>query len=450
MTTAKTTVSSANGDDKLSRTQLEMIKLEKFRALVRYAQQNSPYYAQIISDFSINLATCAPTDFPVLTKAILMANYDNIVTDKRISKQVVADFLTRSSDPKELLFNEIIVMHTSGTSGEVGYFLYTRRDYRRMRPGAFSWRRAWRAISQIRPKRIGRMRVAFFGATGGHYAGITGVAALQRGLLRLLVNAKAFEVNSPLPEVVTQLNKFQPGILFGYTTALKILGEQQQQGKLHIAPSMIAATGETVTKSDMNFLAEAFGGAKVISAYGCTEHLMLGMSNPDGDTMTLADDNLIFEFFDYHTLITNLFNYTIPLIRYSMSDILVPISDQRARRTVIKNLVGRSEQMPTFINAQGATDFISPHTINEIFVRGVTRFQLQITGASSFSFPICTETGLTAAAKAMAVTGVQTRLHEILQQKGLGNVTFEVPIVEDIPLNAHTRKFQLIVDKRAK
>jgi hypothetical protein len=41
--------------------------------------------------------------------------------------------------------------------------------------------------------------------------------------------------------------------------------------------------------------------------------------------------------------------------------------------------------------------------------------------------------------------GVTARLREILEQKGLGNVTFEVPIVAEIPLNERTRKFQLIV-----
>jgi hypothetical protein len=37
------------------------------------------------------------------------------------------------------------------------------------------------------------------------------------------------------------------------------------------------------------------------------------------------------------------------------------------------------------------------------------------------------------------------RLAEILAQKGLSNVAFEVQIVADIPLNERTRKFQLIV-----
>jgi hypothetical protein len=45
------------------------------------------------------------------------------------------------------------------------------------------------------------------------------------------------------------------------------------------------------------------------------------------------------------------------------------------------------------------------------------------------------------------VAGVRARLTEILEQKGLGNVTFEVPVVAGIPVNERTRKFQLIVTR---
>ena len=86
--------------------------------------------------------------------------------------------------------------------------------------------------------------------------------------------------------------------------------------------------------------------------YACTEHMMLGISNPDGDTMTLMDDNLMFEFYEDHSVITNLFNYTLPLIRYRMSDIMRPVSAPEARRIVIQNLVGRTEQMPGSSTAQ--------------------------------------------------------------------------------------------------
>ena len=181
--------------------------------------------------------------------------------------------------------------------------------------------------------------------------------------------------------------------------------------------------------------------------YACTEHMMLGMSNPDGNTMTLLDDNVIFEFHEDHSVITNLFNYTLPLIRYRMSDILRPVSAPQAHRIVIQNLVGRTEQMPVFVNGAGARDFISPHVINEIFVKGVTRFQMQVTGPTTFRFLICVDAGLDDTERASAAAGVRARLGEILAQKRLSNVAFEVQIVADIPLNQRTRKFQLIVSQ---
>jgi phenylacetate-CoA ligase len=430
--------------DPNSRAELEAVKNRKFLALARHAHAHAPYYANIVRERAIDLNTCTPADFPVLTKSLLMANFNDIVTDPRISKQAVADFLSRSTDPKERLFDEFTVMHTSGTSGEVGYFLYAPADHARMRAAAMRNRDAYRNLFPRSRLRLRRIRVAFYGATGGHFAGVTSIASLQQGVRRLFINAQAFEVNTPLPQVVERINQFQPDMLWGYTTALKMLGEEQRAGRLDIKPAAVAATGEMVTTADMQFLSAAFGGAAASSIYACTEHMMLGISNPGTDTMTLIDDDLVFEFYEDHSLITNLYNFTMPLIRYRMSDILRPVSAPGARRIVIENLVGRTEQMPVFVNSAGATDFISPHTINEIFVDGVTRFQMQITGPSSFRFPICVDARLDSERRTAAAAGVKARLTEILQQKGLGNVAFEVPIVADIALNERTRKFQLI------
>lgn len=428
-----------------NRANIEAAQLKKFRTLARLAQARSPYYARIIRERGIQLDSCVPGDFPVLTKSLLMANFNDIVTDRRVTRHVIAEFLSRSTDPKDRLFDELTVMHTSGTSGEVGYFLYSPTDFGRLRAAGMRNREAFRALFPRLGFRLRRVRLAFYGATGGHFAGVTGIASMQRGLGRLFIDARAFEVNTPLPEVVRAIDAFKPDVLWGYTTALKMLGDEQRAGRLRITPVSVIATGEMVTTADAQFLSAAFDGAGVVSMYACTEHMLLGMSNPDGHSMTLLDDNLMFEFYEDHSIITNLFNHTLPLIRYRMSDILRPVSPPGAPRIIIENLVGRTEKLPLFVNASGNKDFISPHTINEIFVRGVTRFQMQITGDASFRFPICVEPDLDSAQRSAAVAGVEARLKEILAQKGLGNVTFDVPIVENIPLNERTRKFQLIV-----
>lgn len=425
-------------------------KLKKFRALVRYANTHSRYYQQLIAERGISLETCVPTDFPLLTKAILMANFDEIVTDQSITKQAIANFLSKSTDPSDLFLKKYTVMHTSGTSGEVGYFLTKKSDMRRSFRGSLFRFRRGSGSSMGGPKlRLRRQRLAFYGATGGHFAGATAVARMQKGLARLFLKAIPFEVNSPLPLVVEQLNEFKPDFIFGYTTALKMLGEQQRQGRLQITPRAIAATGETVTKEDILYLSESFAGVRVVGLYACTEHMMMGVTNSDFETMTLTDGNLIMEFFDDHSVVTNLFNYTMPLIRYRMSDILRPVSARGEHPVVVENLVGRSEKMPNFRNTAGAMDFISPHTINEVFVKGVTRFQMQITSDTSFRFPVCVDSDLSEDQRIAIIHSVEQRLRDILRQKGLENVHFDVPIVADISVNSRTRKFQLIVDNRS-
>ncbi len=113
----------------LTRAELEAAKLAKFRRLVRYAQQRSPYYRRIIAERGIDVATCTPGDFPVLTKSLLMQHFDEIVTAPGVTKSAIADFLTRSHDPTELFLDRYRVIHTSGSSGEVGYFVYSKADW---------------------------------------------------------------------------------------------------------------------------------------------------------------------------------------------------------------------------------------------------------------------------------------------------------------------------------
>jgi phenylacetate-CoA ligase len=429
-------------NERLSRAELETHKLGKFRSLVRHAVERSAYYREIVASRNIDVSTCTPADFPVLTKTDLMTNFDRIVTDPRITKQGLADFLTRSKDPGELFLNRYRVMHTSGSSGQVGYFVYGPDDWM----SAFA--QGARRRGRTRRMSVGfrRARMAFLGATDGHYTGVTMARMAQQGLTRLLVKVAIYEINDPLAQTIAGLNAFQPDMLVGYNTALKILAAKQRSGELRISPSRISSSGESMTENDKAELNAAFG-AEVFNGYACTEHLMMGVSGPNESDMVLYDDDLIYEFYEDHTLITNLFNYTMPLIRYRMSDVLRPKATGRQGLPylVVDNLVGRTEVSPQFVNEAGVEDFISPHTINEIFVSGVERFQMHLLDKRSFRFLVCLSAALDQAQRRTALDGVQQRLREILARKGMSNVSFEVAVVDDLPVDPKTRKFRLIV-----
>ncbi len=425
-------------NQKMTRSQLEELQLQKFRRLVRYAKQHSPYYARIIDDRGIEVHACTPSDFPLLTKSTLMANYDDVVTDHRISKRAISDFLSHSTDPNELLFDQYQVIHTSGSSGQVGYFVFSQSDWANGLAQGFRQR-----MVRLRPR---RSKAAFFGATGGHFAGVSMASMAKRGIFRWLMDVGIYEVNTPLAEVVEHLNAFQPDMLGGYPTALKMLAEKQMEGSLRISPTRMGTSGETLPDSDRRLLAKVFG-CGVGNGYGCSEHLLMGYSAADDATMILFDDDFICEFHEDCTVVTNLFNFTLPLIRYHMSDILRPIEgdDSASPYMIVNNVVGRTEIVPKFVNEDGAQDFINPLTIVELFVPGVMRFQMHLLGSTHFQFRVCLDTSLTPEQKNESLVATEKRLKEILAQKRMSNVTFDVVAVDDLPLNPKTRKFQLIV-----
>lgn len=435
-----------------TRAQLQARQLRKFRRLAARAARRSPHYAEVVRSRRIDLATCTPADFPVLTKSDLMENFDRIATDRRITRKGVEAFLADSVDPGDLYLGEYQICHTSGSSGEVGYFVFGHGD----------WARATAQHARVRgwPPFLQPETVAFVGATDGHFAGVSAASTARRGINGLVRKVILCEVNDPLSATIERLNAFQPQVVIGYAAILCTLAEKQREGQLRIAPRRIDSSGEPLTDADRELLASAFG-AQVFNLYVCAEHQLVAVGRPGRDGMLVLDDDLILEFHDDCLVVTNLFNHAMPLIRYRMGDVVQPRLGGASQGFAgpegpigpgpyaeIETVRGRSEMVPQFVNRRGESDFISPHTINEIYVRGVRRFQMELTGVASFRFLARLDEALDAAERAAAVARLGQRLHEILDRKGLEGVTFEVVEVEDLPIDPETRKFRLIVDRR--
>lgn len=365
-----------------------------------------------------------------------MENFDDIVTDPRITRAGISDFLEGSRDPHDQYAGKYTVVHTSGTSGEVGYFVYSAND----------WSRGVSHAMRINPFRLGRRRMAFYGAIGGHFTGVTLAASTQRSLLKLKYSAAAFDINRPIAESIAGLNTFQPDILMGYASALAVLAQRQADGELKISPRWIQSSGEVMTSADWDFIESTFG-VPLLNVYSCTEHLIMGLGTREFGGTYLFEDDLIFELASDHTLITNLFNYTLPLVRYRMGDILERQEDSQNIYpfTKVKNIAGRSEYVPYFINSRGEDDFISPHVINEFFVKNVRRFQLAVVDKTSCIFQVCLLTGLSDHERANTVREVEDRLGEIFEQKDMSNVSRRIEVVDDLLPDPRTGKFRLIL-----
>lgn len=426
-----------------SRERLEALKLNKFRSLVRHANRHSPYYARIVREHRIDIERCEPAHFPVLTKAELMANFDDIAVDRRITRRAVMSFLEESPDATSRFLDKYRVINSSGSSGQVGYFVYSPSD----------WARGLAQQSRTRPSvdfsRIGndKFRLAYFGSIEGHCTAVTMMRSAKEGLGRLLLDLRLMEVNTPIVSVVCDLNVFRPDYLVGHTAALKVLAGKLREGTLRITPRALHAVGEMMTETDRRMLREHFN-CEVTGGYSCSEHLTMGHLSADSDCMVLRDDDLIFEFYEHHSIVTNLFNRTMPLIRYKMGDILRPLAPSRDTSPYLRveSLIGRSEKLPSFVNEYGNEDTISPSSISSIVVAGVLALQMQLLDSLHFRIAIWPEPDLSVAELTAAADAIRTRVGEMLKRKRMSNVRFTVDVLAELPIDPLTRKFHLIVD----
>ncbi len=416
-----------------SREEIAARRLDKFRRLVAHAAAKSPYYQEIIAANGINIEACRPEDFPPLTKREAMANFDRIITDPRVRKADVDQFIMTSKDPLELLHGRYTVIHTSGSSGEIGVFVFDPDDWAR---GAAKAGRLWPPGPKFK-----RRRFAYFGAATGHTGGVTNGAAPQRFWARLRFNGIVCSVQDPIDQAVETLNRFQPDILTSLPSYLSLLADEQERGTLNIAPSAIMTGGEVVTDVHWDRF-EAVFGSEVYDVYGTSEHLTMGVKRRGYGGTYLLEDDLIFEFEDNRTLVSNLFNFTFPLIRYAMDDVMVPLDDPDPvfPLTKVRLSGGRPEKPAIFANASGEEVRVSSNIFEQFFVPDLRSHQLWVTDKTSCVFRVILAPGLSEERRQAALAAIEKRLDGIFAKYGILNVVRTIEEAEHFE-----GKFNLII-----
>jgi phenylacetate-coenzyme A ligase PaaK-like adenylate-forming protein len=193
--------------------------------------------------------------------------------------------------------------------------------------------------------------------------------------------------------------------------------------------------------------------AKMQNVYASSEHLYMGMNLDGDDALYLLEDDLIYELHDDHACVTNLFNRTLPLIRYRMDDVLVPdeaVSPATGRRRPwpylrVRNIVGRRENALILTNRRGEEDFIHGNIIVEFYVPGLATWQAVALDNTSFLFRVRYQAGLTAEQKQRAERAIHERWVALLHEKHLDNVRFRVEEVPTLGPDPRTGKFRLVV-----
>src|SRR5947199_18054 len=96
----------------------EMLALQRsrLRRLLRHAVRHSPFYRERLR--GIDVERCSLRDLPTLTKAEMMARFDDVVTDRRVTRAGVEDFIADPANLGRYYLGRYAVCHTSGSQGQ--------------------------------------------------------------------------------------------------------------------------------------------------------------------------------------------------------------------------------------------------------------------------------------------------------------------------------------------
>jgi phenylacetate-CoA ligase len=324
------------------RERLERFRQERLEALTRHARERSPFWRERIPAGPVRLSEIEP-----ISKTDLMESFDELVTDRRLRLDDLLEHLDRI-DGDELYLGEYRVMTSSGSSGRKAVFVYDRAAWRG--PLTMFLRRSdWTGAKP----RLPRLRLVMIGGASATHMSRRGAQSLDVGIHRVV----GLSVTQPVPELVARLNDFQPHHLNGYPSILGRLAEEQLAGRLRLRLEALFTSSEPLTPTMRARLEGAFG-VRPYNFYATTEGLW-GHDCPEG-SMHLFDDMCIVENVDEENrpvppgevgarlLVTNLFNYALPLIRCEVSD-LVAVEPEPCPcgRTLMRarSLEGRAEEV---------------------------------------------------------------------------------------------------------
>lgn len=356
----------------------------RLREIVTHAKENSPYYREhyknIGDDFKL-------TDLPPVNKIELMENFDDWLTDRSITLSDVNEFMKDLDNIGRKFKNKYLVFTTSGSTGNPLITICDNNSNSIM--GGINATRAFARKQDLKAFFTSKKKTIGIFATGGFYLGNSSV---RYRLLSMPWKKRQMAVTSallPIPRIVSELNAFQPAMLGGYPSILELLIDEQKSGRLHINPVIIMTGGEYLSEKLRERLSDAFK-CYVQTSYSCTEGGTIACECTEHN-FHINDDWIIVEAVDNDNrqvpdgvksdkiLMTNLFNYTQPFIRYEVTDRVVMHHEPCAcgNPSPWLTLEGRTDDIITFRENDEEIK-IAPLAIYAILkeIHEIQRFQL--------------------------------------------------------------------------
>jgi len=410
-----------------STEQLRAEQTAGLRRLVATAKTSSPWHARRLAH--VDAASLTPDDLsalPTMTKDDLMGHFDEIVTDRRLTRALVESHLATLEGDRYLL-EEYHVLASGGSSGRRGVFVFDRPAWRSYY--ACYMRFMVQLMASMPPPTRPPVMASVAADKPTH-------ATLAVGLSFLDPASPRFGASWPLERIVAGLNAAQPDALMGYASVVARLAHEALAGRLRIAPAVISATSEPLT-AEMRATINAAWHAPLFNGFGTTEGL-IGGSCTANRGLHLSTDLVLVEPVDAagravppetrsaKAYLTVLYNTVQPIIRYELSDPLVVLDGPCPCGTTlmrVDDVEGRSDDEFTY--AGGVT--VHPFPLRSVLGRTpeIIEYQVRQTERGVDVSIVCETAPDTAA--------VERGLRDALARAGLAAPEARVAVVEALP-----------------
>ena len=428
---------------KLSAGRMRSLQEKKLRRLLRLAWEHSAYYRAAFENAGIakeQLDTLPLSCFPAIDKQALLEHFDELVTVPDLKQEDLRKFDAEEATDRKPYQGKYHVVHSSGSTGKPGYFVYDEDAWNQMLLGiirAALWDMSMPRILRLLMK---RPKIVYIAATDGRYGG---AMAVGDGIDGVGAEQMYLDIKTPVAEWIRQIREFQPNIVIGYPSAIKILAQLMENGEVGLDAERVISCGEPLGTNLRTYLEKIFR-TQVVNFYGSSESLALGVETNPKDGMLLFDDMNVIEVENGVMYLTCLYNYAQPLIRYRLSDRLTLKAPEGGELPFTRavGLLGRNEDVLWFEDGRGNREFLHPLAIEGFCIEGLKDYQFRQTTKDTFEMFAETEHG---ASKERIRQEMLQQMREILSEKKLDFVQFYVNFVNEILPDIRTGKKPLIL-----
>lgn len=392
------------------------------------AARRAPYWrARLARHAGASVDGLAP-----VTKRELMQHFDACVADPRITLAALRAFLADPARIGQPFLERYHAWESSGSSGEPGVFVHdaqaiavydalegTRRGLREA-----PWWDAW-GFSD---------RIAFVGATGGHFAATVSVERLRRLVPGAAARLQGFSFLEPVDRLSRALERWRPSVLVSYPSTALLLAEEALAGRLRLDLRQVWTGGETLSARARARIAQGFG-CGVADSYGASEFLPIAAQCRAGALHVNADWVLV-EPVDAHgrpvapgershrCWLTNLANHVQPLIRYQLEDRvrLKPSGCSCGSPLPVIEVEGRSDDLLLLRDTHGHAVRLAPLALTTVLEDEAGVFDFRIVQRDAHSLKL---TLAQPRADGPALERARDALSGYLREQGLAGVRVE-------------------------